>query len=104
MFSKILKFHRMALQSCHIALLACARSNILAWIRREMNFELVRIGWPNTAAILALALMPMASLATMTNHGAETATAQIRSIDIAAFYPPNSVAIVAANLRRTFTE
>jgi hypothetical protein len=28
-----------------------------------MNFELVRIGWPNTVAIVALAIMPIVSLA-----------------------------------------
>lgn len=27
-----------------------------------MTFEMVRIGWPNTAAILALAIMPIVSL------------------------------------------
>ena len=29
-----------------------------------MTFELVRIGWPNTAAILALALLPVVAMAT----------------------------------------
>jgi hypothetical protein len=28
-----------------------------------MTFDLVRIGWPNTAAILALAVMPIVALA-----------------------------------------
>lgn len=28
-----------------------------------MTFELVRIGWPNTAAILALALLPVLAIA-----------------------------------------
>ena len=102
MFSKIFKLHRMALQSCHIASLVCARSNSLTWIRRKMNFELVRIGWPNTAAILALALIPMASLTTVPNHGAEIV--QVRSIDIAVFCPPDSAAIVATILPRIFTE
>ena len=27
-----------------------------------MTFELVRMGWPNTAAILALAIMPVVAL------------------------------------------
>ena len=30
-----------------------------------MTFELVRINWPNTAAILALAVMPAVALATL---------------------------------------
>lgn len=28
-----------------------------------MTFELIRTGWPNTAAILALAIMPIVALA-----------------------------------------
>jgi hypothetical protein len=28
-----------------------------------MTFDLVRVGWPNTVAILALAIMPLISLA-----------------------------------------
>ena len=31
-----------------------------------MTFDLVRIGWPNTAAILALAVMPIVALASAT--------------------------------------
>jgi hypothetical protein len=30
--------------------------------RTKMTFDLVRIGWPNTAAILALAVMPILAL------------------------------------------
>jgi hypothetical protein len=30
--------------------------------RTQMTFDLVRIGWPNTAAILALAIMPVVAL------------------------------------------
>jgi hypothetical protein len=33
-----------------------------------MTFELVRIGWPNTAAILALALMPVLALTAATDR------------------------------------
>ena len=65
-----------------------------------MNFELVRIGWPNTAAILALALIPMVSLTTATKHGVETS--QVRSIATAIFYSPDSAAIVAAILPEAF--
>jgi len=67
-----------------------------------MTFELVRIGWPNTAAILALALIPMVSLATVTKHGAETS--QVRPIATATFYSPDSAAIVVAILPKAFTE
>jgi hypothetical protein len=31
-----------------------------------MNFELVRAGWPNTAAILMLAIMPIVALTVTT--------------------------------------
>ena len=31
-----------------------------------MTFELVRMGWPNTAAIVALAMMPIVALTTTT--------------------------------------
>ena len=67
-----------------------------------MTFELVRIGWPNTAAILALALIPVASLATVAERRA--APAQIRQIHAATFCPPDSAAIVAAVLPGTFLE
>ena len=67
-----------------------------------MNFELVRIGWPNTAAILALALIPMVSLATAAKHGVETS--QVRSIATAIFYSLDSAAIVAAILPEAVTE
>ena len=30
-----------------------------------MTFDLIRVGWPNTAAILALAMMPMVALTTV---------------------------------------
>ena len=33
-----------------------------------MTFDLVRIGWPNTAAILALAMMPIVALATVADR------------------------------------
>jgi hypothetical protein len=33
-----------------------------------MTFELVRIGWPNTAAVLALALMPVVALTVATDR------------------------------------
>ena len=32
--------------------------------RTAMTFDLVRIGWPNTVAILALAIMPIVALTT----------------------------------------
>lgn len=32
-------------------------------IRGRMTFELVRMGWPNSAAIVALALLPVVAIA-----------------------------------------
>ena len=45
-----------------------------------MTFDLVRLGWPNTVAILALAAMPAVSLAIPT--GQPALTMQVESIDI----------------------
>jgi hypothetical protein len=53
-----------------------------------MTFELTRLGWPNTAAIVALALLPMVVLADISS-GARS--------DAAAFCPASGqhVAILA---------
>lgn len=67
-----------------------------------MTFELVRIGWPNTAAILALALIPIVSLANVIKHDAETS--QFRPIATATFYSPDSAAVVTAILPETSTK
>ncbi|MEA2980199.1 MAG: hypothetical protein QOF09_2022 [Alphaproteobacteria bacterium] len=48
-----------------------------------MTFDLVRMGWPNTAAILALAVMPLVALATMTD--VRPGSVQIEQIGPAAF-------------------
>jgi TRAP-type uncharacterized transport system fused permease subunit len=53
--------------------------------RMEMTFELVRLGWPNTAAILALAVMPVVALSSASNTG--TAAAPVRPAETAAFCP-----------------
>lgn len=47
-----------------------------------MTFDLVRMGWPNTAAILALAVMPLVALATVTDRRPDAA--QIQQIEPAA--------------------
>jgi hypothetical protein len=43
-----------------------------------MTFDLIRAGWPNTAAILALALMPIVALAT----GGDRRSAAVRAEQI----------------------
>ena len=40
-----------------------------------MTFELVRYNWPNTAAILALAVMPFVALTTLTQDRPQAAEA-----------------------------
>jgi hypothetical protein len=45
-----------------------------------MTFELVRIGWPNTAAILALAIMPIVAFAAAPDRSFKEATAQRTAI------------------------
>ena len=37
-----------------------------------MTFEMVRMGWPNTAAIVVLAVMPIVSLATIGRQDVDT--------------------------------
>ena len=43
-----------------------------------MTFDLIRAGWPNTAAILALAMMPVVALAT----GGDSRPAAVRAEQI----------------------
>ena len=47
-----------------------------------MTFDLVRMGWPNTAAILALAVMPMVALASAS--GPRPNNVQIEQVEPAA--------------------
>jgi hypothetical protein len=47
-----------------------------------MTFDLVRMGWPNTAAILALAVMPVVALASAT--GPRPSNVQVEQIEPAA--------------------
>jgi hypothetical protein len=53
--------------------------------RMEMTFELVRLGWPNTAAILALAAMPAIAISSASSGGIEAA--RVRPVETAAFCP-----------------
>jgi hypothetical protein len=46
----------------------------------SMTFELVRIGWPNTAAILALAITPMVAFTAAPDRYLKEATAQRTAI------------------------
>jgi hypothetical protein len=48
-----------------------------------MTFELVRMGWPNTAAILALAVMPVVVLATTSDRRPDAA--QVQQVEPASF-------------------
>lgn len=47
-----------------------------------MTFDLVRMGWPNTAAILALAIMPIVALTIATDQ--RPAAAQAEQVEPAA--------------------
>ena len=67
-----------------------------------MTFNLVRIGWPNTAAIVALALIPIASLAAAIKDGA--APGQVRPLVTVTCCLPESTAIVTTAMTRMFTE
>ena len=59
--------------------------------RMTMTFDLVRLGWPNTAALLALALMPAVAL----TLPAPTQRASLQVEDAAPDLPPAAVAVVA---------
>lgn len=45
-----------------------------------MTFELMRMGWPNTAAIAALAMMPIVALTTITDRRPNAEHASAASI------------------------
>jgi hypothetical protein len=67
----------------------------------SMNFELVRIGWPNTAVILALALVPMVSLAAAPHPKAAAIVADAATICPA---PQDGAAALATLLPSTSLE
>jgi hypothetical protein len=50
-----------------------------------MTFDLIRLGWPNIAAILALAVMPVVMLGSVSNGGIEAAW--VRPAETVAFCP-----------------
>jgi hypothetical protein len=58
----------MLLRSCHIAALGSVREENADPERTQMTFEMMRLGWPNTAAILALAAMPLVALTTIADQ------------------------------------
>jgi hypothetical protein len=58
-----------------------------------MTFELVRLGWPNTAIILALASMPAVALSSASSSGIDTA--RVRPVETAAFCPVLTKNLVA---------
>lgn len=64
-----------------------------------MNFELVRAGWPNTAAIVALAIMPIVALCAAPQMDAAVARAETL-----AFCPADDATVLATLLPETITE
>ena len=53
------------MQSGCVMKLSCSSTSVHVWryrADRKMTFELVRCGWPNSVAIAALALLPLAAL------------------------------------------
>jgi hypothetical protein len=65
-----------------------------------MSFELVRLGWANTVAIAALAIMPMVSLAALPEG--EAAAASLA--DAATICPAQDGIVLAALLPSTLKE
>ena len=69
-----------------------------------MNFDLIRVGWPNTAAILALAMMPIVALTTATNRpAAAVQTEQIEPATIC-LAPAECAAGAAADTPETILQ
>jgi hypothetical protein len=60
-----------------------------------MNFDLIRVGWPNTAAILALAMMPLVALTTVADRRAPAVQAE-QTEPAAICLTPAEFAVVAA--------
>ena len=68
-----------------------------------MTFELVRIGWPNTAAVLALAVLPIVALATPAER--RPGSVEVRQIEPAAICPlPARVTLGLATIPGTYLE
>ena len=66
-----------------MAALGCGNEDNADPERTQMTFEMVRLGWPNTAAILALAVMPIVALTAMADRRPQTAQVQpIESVAI----------------------
>lgn len=59
-----------------------------------MTFEMVRFGWPNTAAILALAVMPIVALTTVADR--RPPSAQVQQIEPVAVCPTLAECSVSA--------
>jgi hypothetical protein len=66
-----------------------------------MTFQFIRFGWPNTAAILALAVMPAVTLATAPDR---QETARVQTVEADAFCPAPSVNLIAAAATATILE
>jgi hypothetical protein len=66
--------------------------------RPPMTFNLIRFGLPNTAALLAMAIMPVVALTTLTDS--RPAAAQVEQVESAAICqapaPCAQIAIAAA--------
>ena len=45
-----------------------------------MTFELIRMGWPNTAAIVALAMMPIMALTVATDRRPNAAPTELAAV------------------------
>ena len=63
-------------------------------IRDRMSFELVRIGWPNSVAILALALLPVMA---MSGVGKPLSAAGLTFIRAATSCPATGEALALLN-------
>ena len=72
--------YRIPLQNCHTRPLKVSLDLRLdAFGRPPMTFDMIRLGWPNTAALVALAIMPVVALTTLADP--RPAAGQVEQIE-----------------------
>ncbi|MCX7313534.1 MAG: hypothetical protein WCG92_01510 [Hyphomicrobiales bacterium] len=67
-----------------------------------MNFDMIRFGWPNTAAIAALAVMPFMALTMPAPR--QPFTVQTEQVELAAMCPVTAGCLTIAANPVTFIE
>ena len=69
-----------------------------------MTFDLIRVGWPNTAAILALAIMPVVTLTTAADRHASAVPTEQTEPAANCLTPAECSVVAAAAVPETILE